>query len=168
MRFSFHPMTEIDARSILAWRYDGPYAIYNMTGDEGIVLAELLDPRSPYFAARDERDELAGFFAFGTSAEVGAEPSPPGLLSPDRALSVGLGLRPDLTGQGKGVGLAFVNAGLDFARERFHPAAFRLFVLAFNQRAARVYERAGFMRVGIRHVHNIHGEHDFIEMRRDA
>lgn len=168
MRFTFHPMTEADARSILAWRYDGPYAVYNMTGDEETALLELLDPRSPYVAARDEQSELVGFLAFGTAAEVGNASAAPTLFSRDRILSVGLGLRPDLTGHGRGIGLAFVSAGLEFARERFHPAEFRLFVLAFNQRAARVYEQAGFRKVGIQHVHNIHGEHDFIEMRRDA
>lgn len=168
MRFTFHPMTEADARSILAWRYEGPYAVYNMDGDEESALCELLDPRSPYVAAHNERGELVGFFAFGTAAEVGQEPVTPALFAGDHMLSVGLGLRPDLTGQSNGIGLAFVNAGLDFARERFHPAVFRLFALAFNGRALRVYERAGFARVGVLHVHTPHGERDFIEMRRSA
>lgn len=168
MRFTFHPMTEAAARSILTWRYDGPYAVYNIQGDEKTVLGELLDTRSPHFAAYDQRGALAGFFSFGTSAEVGAEPAEPALFSGNRLLSVGLGLRPDLTGQERGIGLEFVNAVLDFARERYAPAAFRLFVLTFNQRAIRVYERAGFERIGVRPVRNMHGEHDFLEMRRDA
>lgn len=168
MRFTFTPMTRPEALAILTWRYAGPYAVYNMEGDEATALPELLDPRSPYFAVHIERGELVGFFAFGTSAEVGGEPAEPALFSGNRILSVGLGLRPDLTGHSQGIGLAFVNAGLEFARERFHPAAFRLFVLDFNKRAIRVYERAGFAHAGSVVVRNGHGERIFFEMRRDA
>ena len=171
MRFTFTPMTKADARVIVSWRYDEPYAVYNMANEEG-GDAELLDPRSPHFAAHDDSGELAGFISFGTSAEVTNYPAP-ALYRDDEVkrqgvLSVGLGLRPDLTGQGRGIGLAFVNAGLDFACEQYHPRVFRLYVKPFNERAIRVYERAGFHRVRTLHVHNIYGEADFVEMRRDA
>ena len=59
-------------------------------------------------------------------------------------LDVGLGLRPDLTG--RGLGLGFVAAVLALGRERFGPVGFRLSVAVFNERAIRVYERAGFVR----------------------
>lgn len=171
MPFTFTPMTEADVREQLRWRYDEPYAVYNMSGEEG-EQAELLDPRSPHFAVRDETGELVGFFAFGTAAEVQDYPAPALYRDEETrrrgALSIGLGLRPDLTGQGKGLGLAFVQAGLDFARERFHPRVFRLYVLAFNERAMAVYERAGFQRMRTMHVHNIYGELDFVEMERAA
>lgn len=171
MQLTFAPLTEADAHEILSWRYEEPYAVYNIAAEPG-TDSELLDPRSPHFAAHDEQGRLAGFFSFGTSAEV-EEYAAPALYRDDDVLrqgvlSVGLGLRPDLTGQGKGVGLAFVNAVLDFARRRFQPNAFRLYVMSFNERAIRVYERAGFQRTRTLHVHNIHGERDFIEMWRDA
>ena len=73
-------------------------------------------------------------------------------------------MRPDLTG--KGLGLAFVQAGLDFAREQFKPDYFRLFVLTYNERAIRVYERAGFERMGIYVQRRAEGDRDFLEMRR--
>lgn len=164
MRFTFRPMTETDARAIHAWRYDGEYAIYNARDDDDGDLSEFLDPRSPYFAVYDETvGALVGFYAYGTAAKVTNYPAP-ALYVDDRTLCIGLGLRPDLTGQGKGFGLAFVQAGLDFARQQFQPTAFRLFVLTFNKRAIRVYERAGFASIGI--VRGRYGE--FLEMRRNA
>ena len=78
------------------------------------------------------------------------------LLNPERYfeenppdLDYGLGLRPDLTGQGLGV--EFFVAGLDLARERYRPRRIFLHVAEFNERARRVYERAGF-RVVSSHV----------------
>jgi ribosomal-protein-alanine N-acetyltransferase len=59
-------------------------------------------------------------------------------------------------------------AGLEFARERYAPARFRLAVAAFNQRAIRVYERAGFHR-GELYMHRTNGgEHPFLRMERPA
>lgn len=166
MRVTFTPMSEDDARAICAWRYPAPYDTYNISDIEA-ARAELLDSRSPYFAVRDESDELIGYLCFGTAATVG-DVGEPRLFVEKGALYLGLGMRPDLTGQGKGLGLAFVHAGLDFARERFAPASFHLYALAWNERAIRVYERAGFQRVGVLHVNNRYGELDFVEMRRLA
>ncbi|HET8626173.1 MAG TPA: GNAT family protein, partial [Thermomicrobiales bacterium] len=81
-------------------------------------------------------------------------------------LDVGLGMRPDLTG--RGLGLAFVRAGLDFARARFAPRRFRLSVAAFNRRAIAVYERAGFRREGAIVVDGPDGGREFAIMSRDA
>jgi RimJ/RimL family protein N-acetyltransferase len=162
MQFIFSPMNEADARTIKTWRYEGPYVVYNIDNDLD-DLAELLDQRSPYYAVRNEQGELIGFFVFGTSAQVG-NVDVPGLYSEKNTITIGLGMRPDLTG--KGLGLAFVNAGLDFAREQFRPDYFRLFVLAFNERAIRVYERVGFQHVRVFVQRNIHGEREFLEMRR--
>lgn len=157
MRFTFAPMTLEDARTIAMWRYPGPYATYDFEGDP----AELLDTRSPFFAARDERGELVGYCCFGTTAEIG-DVGPPRLFTgTDRTLSVGLVLCPDLMGQG--LGLPFVAAILDFARNQFAPEAFRLFVLTWNHRARRIYERVGFTPTGT--IMTGQGL-EFLEMRR--
>lgn len=158
MPYTFRLMDEADARVIAAWRYDTPYTIYNAANPNEI--ADLLERRSPYYAARDDRGDLVGFFAYGTAGEVEGF-GEPRLYGPDRVLTIGLGLRPDLTG--RGLGLAFVEAGLVFARERFAPAAFRLFVLTFNERAIRVYERAGFETARV--IQRPDGL-EFLEMRR--
>jgi RimJ/RimL family protein N-acetyltransferase len=138
MDVTFRPMTETDARAILAWRYDEPYAIYNAdptAREEGI--AALLDPANAYFAAVSPDDGVVGYCCFGPDARV-----PGGDYADPDALDVGLGLRPDLTGGGQGLG--FVRAMLAFGRAHFAATRFRMTVAAFNVRAQRVYARAGF------------------------
>jgi ribosomal-protein-alanine N-acetyltransferase len=129
---------------IASWRYPEPYDFYD--GDAEPVL----NPER-FFEARDERGDTIGFYYF--------ESKPPDL-------DYGLGLRPDLTGQGRG--LEFFLAGLGFAHERFHPEQVFLHVAAFNQRARRVYERAGFCVVSS-HVRTFErfGEVPFVTMAEE-
>jgi RimJ/RimL family protein N-acetyltransferase len=161
MQFTFKLMEQADARAIQAWSYEEPYNIYNWEPEDDIT--EMLDRRSPHYAVTDERDELMGFFAYGSLAQVW-DSGEPHLYSENNTITVGLGMRPDLTG--KGLGLAFVHAGLDFAREQFRPDYFRLYVLTFNKRAIRVYERAGFQRTGIYRQHHVNGNREFLEMSK--
>jgi [ribosomal protein S18]-alanine N-acetyltransferase len=146
-------MSQRQARAVAAWRYDPPYDFYDAEADPE-DLAELLDPvqrEGRYFAVLREPGDLVGFFMFKLEGDI---------------VEVGLGLRPDLTGGG--VGLSFLLAGLEFARERYAPTRFRLAVAAFNQRAIRVYERAGFCQ-GESYMHRTNGgEHAFLRMERPA
>jgi RimJ/RimL family protein N-acetyltransferase len=123
------------------WRYPPPYDFYD--GD----VEPVLNPERHY-SAFDDAGDLIGFYYF--------EPKPPDL-------DYGLGLRPDLTGQG--LGLEFFLAGLEFAREGFKPRRVFLHVAEFNQRATRVYERAGF-RIVSSHVRKFErfGEVPFLTM----
>src|SRR5258708_1072991 len=114
MKLTFTPVDEADARQIMAWRYDEPYAVYNMGADfanSADGLGGLWDRRRLDYGGGDEEGELIGFFGFGTAAQVW-DHDEPALYSEDQTIDIGLGLRPDLTGQG--LGLAFVNAGLAF------------------------------------------------------
>ncbi|GLV54853.1 N-acetyltransferase [Dictyobacter sp. S3.2.2.5] len=166
MTFKFVPMTEQDVRLIAQWRYEEPYDIYNMVdADVDDALAEMLDPRSPHYTVRDEEEQLIGFASFGTSALVWSSTTPAIYDEDQKTIAIGLGMRPDLTGQG--LGTAFVTAILEFARERFAPEQVRLFVLPFNQRAIRLYEKVGFKRSGSYiQKSERYGEREFIEMRR--
>jgi ribosomal-protein-alanine N-acetyltransferase len=101
---------------------------------------------------RDEQGELIGYFSFGTSCLVWDSDEP--------------GLRPDLTGRGPG--LAFVQASLDFARQAFAPASFVLYVYTWNERAIRVYERASFRRVRVFTQSSKNGESEWLEMAKEA
>jgi len=136
-------MQAADAEAVAAWRYQPPYDFYDTAADPS-SLVEVLDARRwghiffSVFAPAplpsssplpESVEELAGFL------ELTARPG--------EVIEIGLGLRPDLTG--KGLGLSFVEACLDFARQRARPRAFALDVATFNQRARAVYQKAGFV-----------------------
>lgn len=167
MSYSFRLMNEADASAIRAWRYEAPYDTYNVSDnpEEDAGPDEMLERRSPYYAVRDEEGELIGYFCYGTAAQPFGSPKA-GLYTDDHSIVIGLGLRPDLTG--KGLGPSFVEAGLDFARQQFAPQTFLLYVMAFNQRAIRAYEKVGFAHVRVYMQHNIHGEHEFLVMSREV
>ena len=141
--YVFAPMNDEEARAVVSWRYEAPYDFYDMANDpEG--LEELLGPperHEGYYAVRSD-GELVGFFSFGPGGQL-----PSFDYADDGYLDIGLGLRPDLTGRGHG--LEFLLAGLEFGRRRFAPVGFRLAVATFNGRAIQVSERAGFRRVTV-------------------
>jgi len=159
--YVFRPMNEEDACEIAEWRYEAPYDFYDMVNDSE-DLAELLDPerRRGYYAVFSD-GELVGFFCYGPGGQL------PGFDYPDDgSIDIGLGLRPDLTG--KGLGLEFIRAGLEFGQRSFSPAGFRLFVATFNERAIRAYEHAGFRRVEIFTHHTNGADYPFLLMTREA
>ncbi len=160
MRFAFRAITAADVETIVAWRYPAPYRFYDWDPDDD--PAELLDPAVCCVVADDDDGVLAGFVCFGSGGQT-----PGGRragLYDESLLDLGLGLRPDLTG--RGLGLGFVNAALEAGQERFRPAGFRLSVASFNERAIRVYERAGFVR-GERFLSPVRGvETEFLLMRQ--
>lgn len=129
-------MTDFYAADIVTWRYAAPYDCYDMTGADP---AFLVSPDSGYFALIDGGG-LIGFRSFGADGQV-----PGGVYDPS-ALDTGGGLRPELTGQGRG--REAISIGLDFGRRQFSPAAFRVTIASFNIRAQRVVESLGFRKVG--------------------
>ena len=130
-------MDEASARAASSWRYAAPYELYNPDPDrvEQEVQA-FLDPQNAYHTVVDEQDGLVAFCCFGPDAQVAGGDYSAG------ALDIGLGVRPDLTGQGRGG--TYIQAVLDFAVRTYAPAAIRVTVARFNKRALRVWEKAGF------------------------
>jgi [ribosomal protein S18]-alanine N-acetyltransferase len=149
------PLRLRDARAMARWRYNGAYAFYNF-GQVAPRLLALFQPLlryigAGYYAVEGAPGDLVGVFSFHKQAST---------------VTIGLGMRPDLTGQGGG--LEFVRAGLAFGREQYAPEVFRLTVASFNRRAIRVYERAGFVS-GRRFIQPTNrGPQEFIEMTRPA
>lgn len=149
MQFTFTPMNAAYAHAIANWHYEGLYAFYDMDQDVE-DLEELLNPDNwpgRYCAVVNEHGKLVGFFCFDQE---------------DEAIVVGLGLSPEFTGSG--LGQAFVEAGLEYARQKFRPAVFRLSVATFNQRAIRVYEKVGFKPDGMFIQETNGGQYEFLRM----
>jgi len=144
-RWRIESASDASLAEVATWRYDPPYDFYN---DDGKPV------RNPerFFAVSDENGRLLGSLYFEER---------------ERGVFYGLGMRPDLTG--KGLGPAFMQAGVDFAKQRYAPKFLRLDVAEFNQRAIKVYERAGFQ-LGAKTFrwHTKRGTQQHREMRRDA
>ena len=133
-KIKFAAMTEEYARLISCWKYEGEYAFYDHS--EGDITGYM---DGTHYACIDADGELIGYFCFGKDAQI---PTVEEYVYDDEFLDVGLGLRPDVCG--KGFGLFFLNEGLDFAKQAFGTKQFRLSVAVFNERAIKVYQKAGF------------------------
>lgn len=153
--YRFARMTPETARTIAdEWRYPPPYDFYDADADPE-DYAELVAPEEwpEVIEQALDGEELIGFL----TAERGD----------DGAWSIGLGMRPDLTG--RGVGESFVRACLARLHELVPgEAPVVLGVAAFNERAIRVYERCDFVRTGEYDQATNGGVHRFVRMRLDA
>jgi [ribosomal protein S18]-alanine N-acetyltransferase len=145
VKLTIRPVSQETFAEMATWRYEPPYDFYD--GD----VDPVLNPER-FYEAVDEDGALVGNYYFEEKGD---------------ALEIGLGLRPDLTG--RGLGLEFFVAGLEFGRRRFRPARVILNVAAFNERAIKVYERAGFRETG-RHTRQFDrwGAVEFVEMEEST
>lgn len=133
--FTFHLIDESNARAILSWRYEPPYDFYNDSEDASL-LQHLLHPQNTLYSILAENSELVAYCSLGQDGQV-TNGNYRG-----EALDIGMGIRPDLTGRGKGV--EYANAVLEFADSLFKPKAFRVTIAAFNKRALRVWQKLEF------------------------
>ena len=130
MAYEFSVMTQEQAENIaFNWHYDGEYSFYNMEADKE-DLAEFLnlEERGNSTFAVTKEYELVAFFSFSQVA--------------DRTFDISLGMRPDLTG--KGNGMTFLRASINFIQSEFKPEKITLSVATFNQRAIKSYRKLGF------------------------
>jgi RimJ/RimL family protein N-acetyltransferase len=136
MELSMHRIHEVDAWEITSWEYDPPYSQYDLLPES---LSSLLAPDNRFHAVVDEHGVLVGYCCFGREARVpGGEYA---LVEPE-VLDIGVGLRPDMTGRGRG--REFIAAILGFAIEAYAPRMFRVTIAAFNRRSRRAFEAIGF------------------------
>ncbi|WP_085523312.1 GNAT family N-acetyltransferase [Tuberibacillus sp. Marseille-P3662] len=134
MDYYFQIMKQQQAETIAhSWHYDGIYSFYDIEADQEDFEA-FIDPEQrgeSTFAVYDD-DNVIGYFSFNS---VDAS-----------TVDIGLGMRPDLTGQGNG--LAFIKTGMKYAQAHYTPQILTLSVATFNKRAIKVYKKAGFEAVG--------------------
>lgn len=153
MELYFQEMTKDYALEILNWRYSPPYDLYNQE-ISAASIEELLT--QSYKAIVNQNGHLIGFYCTGDSAQV-----PKGRESnayEKACADIGLGMKPELTGQGLGKVLF---ASILEEVEAMRPL--RLTVAKFNQRAIRLYETFDFKQVST----FVNKEIDFIVMLQD-
>jgi RimJ/RimL family protein N-acetyltransferase len=140
MAFYIKELTEQHCKEICSWCYPVPYDIYNWS-PWGILVAQdqqFADPgiREAQFAAivqvKDEKKhdtELIGYVQYFPLHEV---------------TRLGVGLKPDLCG--KGLGIYFMDTIIKEALRRNPNHEIDLEVHTWNERAQKVYSKAGFMK----------------------
>lgn len=153
LKLTFARMDRASAQEIARWRYPPPYDLYNLSDDEE-TIAYALDPGNNLYAMRDGSAQLVGFCSFGVDGQV------PGGDYSQEAMDIGMGICPDLTGQGHGV--AYARQVLAYARQIYAPVRFRVTIAAFNQRAQRVWAYCGFDPV--QRFLNLNSNREFVVM----
>jgi RimJ/RimL family protein N-acetyltransferase len=148
MTYELRPLTAEQGEAMAQWRYPGPWAIYDVTGP--------LDPAEGFWSVLDEDGAVAGYACFGQEARV------PGLAERPGVLDVGVGMRPDLTGQGRG--REFAEAVLAHGHAVSGVARLRAVVQDWNARSRRLLTGLGFDETG---THDV-GSVTYVVYERDA
>lgn len=134
VKYTFGVMTQEQAEEIAYhWHYEGKYSFYDLEADQE-DLAEFLDSNirgETTFVVCEEKN-IVGFFSFNR-VDL-------------HIVDIGLGMKPNLTG--RGFGEVFIRRGLEFCMEKYQPRYITLSVATFNERAIKVYKKAGFEAVG--------------------
>ena len=152
------PINTEQAEKIVTWSYKSPYGVYDLNPED---LPELLNPDYRYHHVLDQQGALVGYCCYGKDAQVpgGNYPS----CEPE-VLDVGVGMHPDLTGQGHGY--KFVSAVLEYAWRVFRPVVFRISVADFNLRSINTFRKLGFEEKS--HFVREPGQMPFTQLERKA
>jgi [ribosomal protein S18]-alanine N-acetyltransferase len=140
MRFVFRQIEKKDVLAILSWCYTFPYDYYNFdTTNTEENLRYLLNLENAFCAILNLQGELEGYCSFGSDGQVSG-----GDYSAE-ALDIGMGIRPDLVGQG--YGKQYAQAVMNYGISQYEAQQLRVTIAEFNNRAQRVWERLGFKQV---------------------
>ncbi|MEM7336802.1 MAG: GNAT family N-acetyltransferase [Chloroflexota bacterium] len=143
MNLIIEDINETAVLEFMAWRYEAPYHIYNMSQpgqmDFTEALTYFLNPEYEFHLLNNETGDLLGFFSFGSDAQV-----PGGNYVPS-AIDIGMAIRPDYTG--RGLGVHFAETAVSFAVQKYAPPLLRVTIAEFNLRAQKVWRKLGFEKV---------------------
>lgn len=137
VRLTFRPLEKEQALAILHWRYSSPYDYYNFDAkNTKEVLRYLIDSNNAFNAILNKQGDLEGYCSFGADGQV------PGGDYSTEALDIGMGIRPDLVGQGYGkqYAQAVARCGTNLCKAQ----RLRVTIAEFNKRAQRVWKQLGF------------------------
>ena len=133
------PLTEHDARAMATWTYPEPYSFYSSDPEDA---ERFLNPAYNYVAVVDGNDELVAHLCFGADARV-----PGGKYNDEGAIDFGLGVRPDLIGQGNGAML--IELAICEVQRRWKRRPMRATVASFNERVTHLMRKFRFREVEI-------------------
>ncbi len=133
------PLLAGDLPLLSSWRHSGPAAFYDLAPGDEERAALALSADSPHFVLLEPGGAAVGYFCVGPAARVA------GGRYDESAVDLGLVLRPDLAGAGRGT--TWTPAVLDFVARRFGRRV-RVTVAAWNRTALRLAGRLGFRVVG--------------------
>jgi [ribosomal protein S18]-alanine N-acetyltransferase len=129
-------MTVDDALRVGGWRYRDQWSAYDLASPAGV-----LDDLDSYWAVTDTAgDALVGFFCAGAAARVS------GLDADPTFVDVGVGMNPDLVGQGRGS--EFGVTVLDRLAGEYPGRPLRAVIQTWNVRSLRFATNLGFVYVG--------------------
>jgi ribosomal-protein-alanine N-acetyltransferase len=144
-----------DSDAVGRWRYDGRWSVYDQRADDAAVDAF---GRRAVVSADDGR--LIGFYCVGADARV------PGLVADAAVVDLGLGMAPELVGQGHGV--QFAQTVLDDVGRRLLPTPLRAVIQTWNTRSLALARRLGFTAAGNHRCRQDDGEVTYAVLIRDA
>jgi GNAT superfamily N-acetyltransferase len=133
------PLAADDLPLLCSWRHAGPGAFYDLVPGDEERAAQALSADSPHFVLIDADQAVLGYFCVGSAARVA------GGRYDESAVDLGLVLRPDLAGAGRGS--VWTPAVLDFVARRFGRRV-RVTIAAGNRPALRLAGRLGFRVAG--------------------
>lgn len=150
MKYDFTRVSNEDVQDILNWKYEGAYSLY----DNDIVKGKIdwvkgLPEDDKAFSGYNDKNELIGHCQVYINEKV----------------TFSVQMRPSLTG--KGMGSEFVQAFLDFAKEKYNLKSIRLLVAKFNERAFKVYKNVGFEKIDEVIGKSVRGDMEFIVMEKE-
>lgn len=145
--------TDADALVVAAWRYDGPWSIYNVSDPSS------LSSDYGYHAVIDTTTGvLVGFVCFGIEARI------PGFVEDFGVVDVGVGIDPQLVGLGRGH--ALIAPVLEWIESRSPKMKHRVFVQDWNERSLRLRGALGFEEAD--HRRSVRGRGTPMSDREDA
>jgi [ribosomal protein S18]-alanine N-acetyltransferase len=125
-----------EARAVVAWAYEPPFDVYDLSGDDAVALLLSRDERGHGYYPVVDGNAVVGFVCFGAEARVRGQEEQAGTCD------VGAGLDPARLGEG--IGSSLLPAAVRFAVDRFGATRVRAAVAAFNDRSLRLCTAAGF------------------------
>lgn len=152
MNLGLDNLTETYAKEICSWKHYDEYSIYNyqewdkiLNEKWGITVEEKR--KNEFKALVDDYNNLCGYIR---------------LVNKNEYISIGIGLKPSLCGQG--LGNLLMEIVKQQCKKKYPNMKIVLEVRSFNKRAIKCYKKAGFKIVDVSKKDTPLGHGEFVKM----